>query len=367
MPTGRVQQITRINSDPSYHGWPTVARRSSGELLVVSSAGREAHICPYGQVHLIRSTDGGLTWSTPQILADGPIDDRDAGVLETSRGTILVNWFTSLAWRTQIDRARRGEINWLPEETQRRWQPRYDALDDEICAREMGHWIVRSTDGGKSWSQRIASVANSPHGPVELSDGRLFYPGLRRSTSGQWQRGNPHEGRPLGAAVSEDDGLTWEWSTTIDPAPGQQWAHYHEPHAVEAADGTIVLQIRTNAPDCPGQTLQTESSDGGQTWTQVHPIGVWGQPSHLLRLRDGRLLMTYGYRREPFGNQARISADCGRSWSEPIAISDDGDRGDLGYPSSVQLDDGTIVTVWYEANEEFPMAILRQARWTIED
>ena len=34
-------------------------------------------------------------------------------------------------------------------------------------------------------------------------------------------------------------------------------------------------------------------------------MGVWGLPSHLLRLRDGRLLMTYGYRRAPFGNQAR--------------------------------------------------------------
>jgi hypothetical protein len=45
-----------------------------------------------------------------------------------------------------------------------------------------------------------------------------------------------------------------------------------------------------------GETLQCESADGGKTWCEPHEIGVWGLPSHLLRLRNGNLLMTYGYR-----------------------------------------------------------------------
>jgi len=90
---------------------------------------------------------------------------------------------------------------------------------------------------------------------------------------------------------------------------------------------------------------------------------VWGLPSHLLRLRDGRLVMTYGYRRKPFGNQARLSTDGGRTWSAPITLSDDGMGGDLGYPSTVELADGTLLSVWYELMKDVRGAVLRQARW----
>ena len=99
----------------------------------------------------------------------------------------------------------------------------------------------------------------------------------------------------------------------------------------------------------------------------MRSIGVWGQPSHLARLADDRLLMTCGYRREPFGNRARLSEDHGRTWGEPITISDDGTNTDLGYPSSVQLDDGSLVTVWYEKLAERPNAVLRMAHWSIRD
>jgi len=76
--------------------------------------------------------------------------------------------------------------------------------------------------------------------------------------------------------------------------------------------------------------------------------------------------MTYGHRRAPFGNQARVSADQGRTWSEPIIISGDGAGGDLGYPSTVQLTNGSLLTVWYEQLKDSPRAVLRQARWTLE-
>jgi hypothetical protein len=98
-----------------------------------------------------------------------------------------------------------------------------------------------------------------------------------------------------------------------------------------------------------------------------HSIGVWGLPSHLLKRSDGRLLMTYGHRRKPFGNQARISNDSGQSWSQPIVLSDDGIGGDLGYPSTVELGNGTLLTVWYEVLAGSPLAQLRQARWQLKD
>jgi sialidase-1 len=124
-----------------------------------------------------------------------------------------------------------------------------------------------------------------------------------------------------------------------------------------------VVQIRNHNKENSGETLQTESSDGGQTWSTPHAIGVWGLPSHLLRLKDNRLLMTYGHRRPPFGNQARLSEDGGRTWSEPLVLSGDGLGGDLGYPSTVQLGNGSLLSVWYEAMKGYRGAVLRQARW----
>ncbi len=111
--------------------------------------------------------------------------------------------------------------------------------------------------------------------------------------------------------------------------------------------------------------MQTESSDGGKTWAVPHRIGVWGIPSHLLKLRDGRLLMTYGHRRAPLGNQARLSGDQGRTWSEPMIVSGDGVESDLGYPSTVQLADGSLLSVWYEVMKGNPHAVLRQAHWSL--
>ena len=77
--------------------------------------------------------------------------------------------------------------------------------------------------------------------------------------------------------------------------------------------------------------------------------------------------MSYGYRRKPFGNQARFSDDEGVSWSEPLTISGDGIGSDLGYPSTVELDDGSLLTIWYERMADTPRAVLRQANWRIAD
>lgn len=90
---------------PLYHGWPTLCRRRDGELLLAFSGGREKHVCPFGRLEWMRSKDQGETWGWPQVLNDGPIDDRDAGVVETAQGSILVTTFTSLAYEPILDRA----------------------------------------------------------------------------------------------------------------------------------------------------------------------------------------------------------------------------------------------------------------------
>jgi sialidase-1 len=350
-PAGKVLETRVISPEAElYHGWPTLTRTQKGELVLVWSGRRKAHVCPFGTVEMMTSRDGGTTWSWPRTVHDGPIDDRDAGVLETSNGTVLVTTFTSLAYAPMVAEGG-GKANdpaWLA--VHRR------IADGKTREGELGCWCFRSTDGGLSFSGRIDTIVNSPHGPCQLSDGRLLYAGKELWTGE----------KRIGVSISGDDGATWEWLAEIPTREGDAGKEYHELHAVECKSGTIVVQIRNHNKANAGETLQSESTDGGRTWSVPRPIGVWGLPSHLLRLRDNRLLMTYGHRRKPFGNQARISADEGATWSEPIVISGDGAGGDLGYPSTVELDDGSLVSVWYEKFADSPMAQLRMAKWRIE-
>lgn len=322
-----------------YHGWPTLARRRSGELLAVYSGGREAHICPYGRVEMIRSQDDGVTWSFPEVLMDSAIDDRDAGICETAAGTLLVSTFTSLAYETTKDR-----------------NPAWDSVNRRMNAERrkvlVGMWLLRSTDSGSTWSAPARVPVNSPHGPVALADGRVLYPG-----KDLWGGGK------IGVAESKDDGVSWRMLADIPTRPGDRFEEYHELHGVEVGGGRMLVHIRNQNVSNNRETLQSESNDGGRSWSVPRPIGVWGMPSHLLRLRSGRLLMTYGYRRAPFGNRARWSDDGGKSWSEERVISDDGVGGDLGYPSTVELAGGELLTLWYERLASSPRAVLRIARW----
>jgi len=285
------------------------------------------------------------------VIMDTPIDDRDAGVVETSAGSLLVTTFTSLAY----ERVLAGAKNW-PEAKLARWQAANRRATEQQRQALLGTWMLRSTDGGMTWSAPYRVPVNSPHGPVQLTDGRLLYAGKRL-----WDPGNK-----VGVCESRDDGRTWRWLADLPVRPGDDEVQYHELHAVDAGNGRLVVQIRNENQQNHGETLQTESTDGGKTWTPTHTIGVWGKPSHLLRLRNGNLLMSYGYRREPFGNQARLSKDGGTTWSEPVTISADGASSDLGYPSTVELSDGQLVTVWYELPNGSTHALLRQALWSLE-
>ncbi len=365
-PEATITDIKTISKQPEfYHGWPTIARRSNGELWVTWSGGRVSHICPFGQVHAMTSKDDGKTWTWPRVLLDGAIDDRDSGVLETAKGTLLATTFSSLAYEPYLQSGKQfGHYDgkaWTTKDMtpamRSQWQACHDRLTDDERKAELGEWLIRSEDGGKTWSQRIPSIVNSPHGPTQLADGRLLYVGKQLWT----------DDKKIGVCESVDDGKTWRWLADIPTREGDTFTKtYHELHAVEAANGTIIAQIRNHNKADAGSTLQTESSDGGKTWSVPRLIS-YGLPSHLLKLRDGRLLMSYGHRRAPFGNQARISSDNGDTWSEAMTISADGMGADLGYPSTVELDDSTLLTVWYETMKEPALAVLRQAHWQITD
>jgi hypothetical protein len=94
--------------------------------------------------------------------------------------------------------------------------------------------------------------------------------------------------------------------------------------------------------------------------TEILACHRWPMDGRKLVLHSlGKLLMTYGYRRPPWGIRACLSNDQGKTWdldNEIILRMDGGTPegqarkvidADLGYPVSVELADGSVFTVYY--------------------
>lgn len=113
------------------------------------------------------------------------------------------------------------------------------------------------------------------------------------------------------------------------------------------------------------------STDNGATWqlrskvadTDQPDTAHNGNPPSLVRLHDGRIAVTYGYRSEPYGMRARISRDNGSTWGQEIVLRDDGATWDLGYPRTVQRGDGKLVTIYYYTTAAHPEQHIAATIW----
>lgn len=208
-----------------------------------------------------------------------------------------------------------------------------------------------SGDNGATWGPPIRVPVTAPHGPILLRSGSLLYLGKRFRTPREI--GEAH----TCAATSHDGGHTWQELGCVPEYPGTLPSNYHEPHVVELPSGRLIGVIRVqNWEDCDVtkvgivafSMMQTESDDGGATWTQARPLGFHGSPPHLLRHSSGVLVLTYGYRLAPFGQRVAFSRDDGKTWDHDWIIRDDGPDSDLGYPSTVELGDGSLYSVYYQ-------------------
>ncbi|MBR6747398.1 MAG: exo-alpha-sialidase, partial [Clostridia bacterium] len=124
-----------------------------------------------------------------------------------------------------------------------------------------------------------------------------------------------------------------------------------------------------NSPSPYGRSFsmfQTWSDDGGKTWTVPEHVDVSGSPPHLLRHSSGAVICVYGRREEPYGERALISYDDGKTWAKDVELSR-GERADLGYPCSVELADGSILTVYYQAWGEDPSTSFLYTRWSLDE
>lgn len=329
-----------------YLGWPTILKSNTGRLFVVFSGDRDSHVCPYGKTQVIISDDNGKTWSSPAIINNTALDDRDAGITQTKKGTLVMSWFTSLAFEdpsrgaTYAKYARIGEK--IPAETKKQL---------------LGNWTRRSEDGGKTWLSPSRTNGTAPHGPIALKNGDLLY-----IATGTYQG-------KAGIIVerSTDDGRTWKVTGKIEKPEGLQ-SSLTEPHVVELRSGKLIAMIR-NEPKDRTQCflLQSESLDGGKTWSVMKSTGIWGYPPHLKQLNNGWILLVYGVRKQPYGERACISKDEGVTWDYQNEITlCTADSADLGYPSSAQLDDGSILTVYYQAPKAGEPACLMSSHWRLK-
>jgi hypothetical protein len=159
------------------------------------------------------------------------------------------------------------------------------------------------------------------------------------------------EGWPMMIRTS-DGGKTWQQVSWIGEQP-KKGGYAIMPSTVRLSESELFTYIRRRSDaDAPEKRWWIEpfrSLDNGKTWKleEANSIDNAGNPAAMIKLKDGRLALTYGYRRAPFGIRAKLSSDGGRSWSKEIILREDGANWDLGYPRTVQREDGKLVTVYY--------------------
>jgi hypothetical protein len=158
-------------------------------------------------------------------------------------------------------------------------------------------------------------------------------------------KANGREGRPL-CVRTTDGGRSWELVSRIGDEPA---GFSIMPSTVRLSPTELLTTLRVH--EGPKRWIDAwRSADNGQSWEFLNrPVADTGtgNPPSLLRLQDGRLCLSYGFRAKPYGMRAKLSRDQGRTWSEEIVLRDDGGGTDVGYPRSVQRADGRVVVVYY--------------------
>lgn len=159
---------------------------------------------------------------------------------------------------------------------------------------------------------------------------------------------NGREGRVF-CARTTDGGLTWKFVSFIGDEPA---GFSIMPSTVRLSPTTLLTATRVKQDFNVNWIDLYRSTDNAATWSMLVPKMAdtgsgSGNPPSLLKLKDGRLCLTYGFRSPPFGIHAKISKDQGRTWSAATTVRAGGAAWDLGYVRSVELPSGKIVTVYY--------------------
>jgi len=315
--------------------FPVALRLADGRIAVVLRGGAE-HLGIGGRLDIVFSSDEGRTWTPPAVVVDTPLDDRNPAFGQADDGTLVVGYYRTAQYDDE------GKYN-----------PR---LDKPITT-----WVTRSGDGGRTWEEpRQIDVSDiswgSPYGKMlRLSDGSLLmavYGGpVRRPEEPSTLTTGPNHSYLY---RSTDQGRTW--ARYAGPIGGTQ-RQFSETALVRLSSGKLLAAMRGRG----GDLWLSESLDEGRTWSEARSLAPAGvHPADLLLLPDGRVLLVAGYRLEPMGVRGVVGDAQGRfDWAQHFVLVNDARSRDCGYPSSVLLHDGRILTVYYATR------VAEQPQWRV--
>jgi hypothetical protein len=163
---------------------------------------------------------------------------------------------------------------------------------------------------------------------------------------------------------SANEGCTWKYLSHI---ADDNVFSLCEPAVLPCSDGRLIAMLRAEWESVPKEQwpqeierdrsktygyfmYQSESDDGGRTWSKPVQTPFWGHPASLVQLKSGNVLMVWGVRRKPYSIMAVLSRDGGKTWDtatvRTLHVFDPGAY-DLGYPVAAQLQDGSIMCAYY--------------------
>ncbi|MCX7425371.1 MAG: sialidase family protein [Planctomycetia bacterium] len=323
------RKITDKGPWGDYEAFPDVCRMANGDLFVVFYAGYGHASSPRndlprgGAIYGLRSSDQGKTWSDPMLVVDTPEDDRDPHVTQLANGDLLVSFFDSVDYTEDGKPKNRGES-----------------------------YVVRSTDGGKTWGKPEA--VTTPYQDTAGIGRRVFVSGPVTQLKGSHVvlpiYYEPKAGHYITSVIhSEDFGHTWTQASPVDPEASLAFSYgFCEASIARVSDGRLIILMR------PGMH-QAYSSDEGRTWTKATQLPHRGDAPTVMLTSKKLLLVAHRYP----GTAVTISADNGATWSRPHQIDTVGGA----YPGLVELDDGSILSIYYE---EGNASSIRQAIFSVE-
>ncbi|MCB1077908.1 MAG: exo-alpha-sialidase [Verrucomicrobiae bacterium] len=300
--------------------WPNLTVLPDGSVVAIFF-NRPAHGTEEGDLDCWGSVDG-LRW------------EKRSTVTRHEPDTVRMNHAAGLAGNGDLVVLCSGWTNVKQPE-----RPKQGAFRDDI----LRSWVLRSADGGRTWEKRDAFPSAEPGWSEHIPFGDLWKgeDGALHTSCYQGQFADPTlstrtKGWRSWHFRSDDDGWTWKPVSIIGPK-------HNETDLFPLGGRGWLAAARIDAMEL------FRSDDDGVTWQA--PIRVTEKNEingQLCRLKDGRLLLSYGVRVDGRrGVCAKLSTDEGKTWGSPWRLSRTVDGGDCGYPSSVQLADGAIVTAWY--------------------